>query len=325
MVEPMLDPVAGNSGYGAVIGYVAKTTGYVILATDRGRIINVDTSGGSVTITQLAAATAGAGFSYIVRKSTSDANTVVLGTVDGGAKTLSKVNEGRLIVSTGAAYISQTWQDPAAVAITAGTIAGVTFTTLDSLFTLQDNVDATKQAQFQLSGISAGQTRTFTLPNATCTLAAIDSAATWTALQTFGVAIASSVTTGTAPFTIASTTVCANLNSALLNGATFAAPGTIGSGTPGAASFAGITMSDATDIAVNTSTGTKIGTATGQKIGFWNAAPVIQQAGAAQAAPAAYVTGAFGLDSNAHMQALFDLVVAMRTALVNSGIIKGSA
>jgi hypothetical protein len=35
---------------------------------------------------------------------------------------------------------------------------------------------------------------------------------------------------------------------------------------------------------------------------------------------AAYVTGAFGLDSDAHMQALFDLVVAIRAALVADGI-----
>ncbi len=74
-----------------------------------------------------------------------------------------------------------------------------------------------------------------------------------------------------------------------------------------------------------TSTGTKFGTATNQKMGFWNATPVIQPAGATQAAPAAYATGAFGLDSNANMQALYDLVVAMRTALVNTGIIKGAA
>ena len=79
------------------------------------------------------------------------------------------------------------------------------------------------------------------------------------------------------------------------------------------------------NIITDTTTGTKIGTATGQKLGFWNATPIIQPAGATQAAPAAYVTGAFGLDSDANMQALYDLVVAMRTALVNSGIMKGAA
>ena len=60
-------------------------------------------------------------------------------------------------------------------------------------------------------------------------------------------------------------------------------------------------------------------------MGLWGASPVIRPAGAAQVAPAAYVTGAFGLDTNVKMQALFDLVVAMRLALVNTGIMKGAA
>jgi len=45
-----------------------------------------------------------------------------------------------------------------------------TVTQLDSAFTLQDNSDPTKQAQFQLSGISAATTRTFTFPDANATL-----------------------------------------------------------------------------------------------------------------------------------------------------------
>jgi len=79
------------------------------------------------------------------------------------------------------------------------------------------------------------------------------------------------------------------------------------------------------NIQTDTTTGTKIGTATTQKLGFWNVAPIIQPAGATQAAPAAYSTGIFGLDSDANMHALYDLVVAMRTALVNTGIMKGAA
>lgn len=43
--------------------------------------------------------------------------------------------------------------------------------------------------------------------------------------------------------------------------------------------LSGVTIADATNIVLNTTTGTKIGTATGQKLGFYNATPVIQQAG----------------------------------------------
>ncbi len=45
-----------------------------------------------------------------------------------------------------------------------------TVTVQDTNFTIQDNVDNTKQAQFQASGIPTGTTRTYTLPDVSTTL-----------------------------------------------------------------------------------------------------------------------------------------------------------
>lgn len=53
-----------------------------------------------------------------------------------------------------------------------------TVTLKDTLFTLQDDSDTTKQAKFQLSGITTGTTRTYTLPNDSVTLADTSSAQT---------------------------------------------------------------------------------------------------------------------------------------------------
>ncbi len=54
------------------------------------------------------------------------------------------------------------------------------FTVKDTNFTLQDDGDTTKQARFQLSGITTGQTRVYTLPNANGTLVDLASSQTLT-------------------------------------------------------------------------------------------------------------------------------------------------
>lgn len=54
------------------------------------------------------------------------------------------------------------------------------FTIRDDRLTLQDNSDTTKQAIFQLSGITTGTTRTYTLPNVSDTLVTLTASQTLT-------------------------------------------------------------------------------------------------------------------------------------------------
>jgi len=60
------------------------------------------------------------------------------------------------------------------------TINTPTITVLDNALTIQDNVDPTKQLQFQASGITTGTTRTLTVPNENTTIVGTDTTQTLT-------------------------------------------------------------------------------------------------------------------------------------------------
>ena len=89
-----------------------------------------------------------------------------------------------------------------------------------------------------------------------------------------------------------------------------------------------ITIQDARNITFNATTGTKIGTATTEKLAFHNSTPVVQRAGAAQAAvgtTAATNSSPYGYTTAAQADAIVALVNEIRAALVEKGLIKGAA
>lgn len=86
-----------------------------------------------------------------------------------------------------------------------------------------------------------------------------------------------------------------------------------------------IVLADGLNIAISTGTGTQIGTDTGQKIGFYNVTPIIQRSGAAQAAVVGTADGTYSANEVTLINDIVTLVNEVRQALVNIGIIKGSA
>lgn len=78
------DPVQGSTGTSGVVD--EKTTAYTVTVDDGTKVLAVDATAGAVTITLLAAATAGDGFELTIKKTDSSANAV---TIDGnGAETI---------------------------------------------------------------------------------------------------------------------------------------------------------------------------------------------------------------------------------------------
>ena len=86
-----------------------------------------------------------------------------------------------------------------------------------------------------------------------------------------------------------------------------------------------ITLGAGGNVVLDTATGSKIGTATAQKLAFHNSTPVIQRAGAAQAA--VVTTGsalaAYGY-TESQANAIVTLINEIRAALVEKGLIAGA-
>lgn len=109
-----------------------------------------------------------------------------------GVLTVSPTTETEIGYVSGVTSAIQTQLNAKADAATAVTLTGTqtlqnktldntnTITVKDTLLTIQDDGDATKQAKFQASGIATATTRTYTLPDANTTLVGTDNTATLT-------------------------------------------------------------------------------------------------------------------------------------------------
>lgn len=89
----------------------AKTTAYTVVATDHNTMLNVDASASAVTVTLLAAATAGDGFRVGVRRANATNNVTIDGnaseTVDGSiTKALTAQYESTYLVCDGTNWVS---------------------------------------------------------------------------------------------------------------------------------------------------------------------------------------------------------------------------
>jgi hypothetical protein len=159
-----------------------------------------------------------------------------IGLAAGGAQNwpTAEGSTGTFLKTDGAGQLS--WAAPTVSLVSPGPIGSTTastgaFTTL----TASTSVSFSPSGAITLNPTTAGTINNMSIGATTA------STGRFTTVQ-------STVTTGTAPFTVASTTNVANLNASSLNGATFSAPGAIGGGTAAAGTFTTLTSTGRTVI-----------------------------------------------------------------------------
>ena len=161
--------------------------------------------------------------------------------VTNAAGTITVANTGVLsnIAGTGITVSSATGNVTVAIDNTVVTLTGTqtlqnktldntnTVTLKNTLFTLQDPTDTTKQIQFDFPAVTTGTTRTYTLQNQSGTIALLSGAQTFTGVNTFSnatISVGSSTATGTMQFaygaTISGNTKTVNIGTGGVSGST---------------------------------------------------------------------------------------------------------
>jgi hypothetical protein len=216
------------------------------------------TVGGPSHLTTFTAGTLpmGAGASAFVASEITDVGSVgvVIGAPTGGAKGAGSINVQTCFINNVPCATSGgggvTWPSTSDIVISNGTSspAGLAPVNNDLVYATAGAWAALASANNSVLITSAGGVPSLstTLPSGiAATSMALTTpnigAATGTSLSVTG-QLTSTVSTGTAPLVVSSTTNVPNLNASSLGGATFAAPGPIGGGTPSTGAFAGLTV-----------------------------------------------------------------------------------
>jgi hypothetical protein len=138
---------------------------------------------------------------------------VGIGTVGTGTlarTTLLSSSTGSFISFTGALNVFVTYPSEKSVNLdAAGVVTGYPITVADNVFTLQDNLDPTKQANFQLGSITTATTRAYTLPNVDTVIAGLGASQTFSNTNVFSSGtntFGSATGTGTNGFSSGATT-----------------------------------------------------------------------------------------------------------------------
>lgn len=128
---------------------VSKSADYTVAESDRDKLIKVDATGGTVTISLLAAATAGNGFQIAIKKIDNSANTVIIDgnsaeTIDGNPTlTLSTQYNVAVLISDGTGW---NISNSAANQSTSFTIDNATDNDVTNVITLQHTTSGTPSA-----------------------------------------------------------------------------------------------------------------------------------------------------------------------------------
>lgn len=272
----VLGTISSGTWNGTAVGVQYGGTGANLSATGgANQVLQQTSSGGAVTVGQLAAAnlsngTTGSGGAIVLATSpTISAPTLTgssnLGTP--GSIALNNATSASLpLAAIGGAAVSNCllgvtgpiWAASAQCDLlnVAQTFAAVkTFPAGDLV------LSNTSGGTTTLNGAASASNVTITVPAATDTVDLIGTAQTFSATKTFSTAPA--FTAAGAPFSVTSSTNVANLNASSLNGATFAAPGAIGGTTPAAGTFTSVTSNGLTSgLCVQTGAGGLLTTAT---------------------------------------------------------------